>query len=97
MPICQTFTVTSTVSDALHEREMMDRHTIPIRPGLGESGIPLAGWTIRIAPKAPDTTDDEYDAGLAALAEHDTEHTVRTALTVLGLDHRMRGFTITME
>ncbi len=100
MPTWPSFTVTSIVRDAQHEgvvMSSMDRQTIPIRPELAESGIPLAGWTIRIVPKASDVTDSEYDAGLAAITEHDAEISIRKVLTCLSFDARLQKFSITME
>lgn len=73
---------------------MTERHTIPIRPDLGESGIPLAGWTIRIVPNDADVTDSEYDAGLAAIEDWCG---IGRALRILRDDPRMRRFTIEME
>ncbi len=76
---------------------MADRHIIPIRQELGDAGIPLAGWTIRIVPKNSEVTDSEYDAGLVALEEHDVEVSIRKVLACLSFDARMQKFSITME
>ena len=83
--------------DAQHEGVVMDRHTIPISPELGESAIPLAGWTIRIVPKDLEVTDSEYEAGLAAIEDYGLERGFERILAAVMDDERMRGFTVTME
>jgi len=75
----------------------MDRHIIPIRLELGESQIPLAGWTIQIVPKDLHVTDSEYDAGLAALEDYGLERGFERLLASVMDDPRMGRFTVTME
>jgi len=71
--------------------------SIPMNPPVSNGGIPLAAWEIRIVPVGRDFPDAEYDAGLAAIADHDVEARIDGILADLRKDPRMRNFRITFD